>query len=59
MQQINKATLNGCLVSGPIDLTGMWVGDNSHYIIIPFCDEMCKIFVIFQACQCISSQLLE
>ena len=45
---ISKATPNGCLISGPDDFQiRMWVGGFGHYIIMPFSDEMCKIFAIF------------
>ena len=47
---VDKVTPNGCLVSGPIDFQiGMEAAGNHHYIIIPFSDEMCKTFAVFQA----------
>ena len=47
------ATPNGYLVSGPFNFKiGMWAGGKCHYVIIPFRDEMCKTFAIFQACYC-------
>ena len=43
-----KAIPSGCLVSGPDDFQiRIREGGLGHYIIMPFSDEMCKIFAIF------------